>query len=83
VPNNLSTRSTFDFHPRSAASISEFSVVIVVFLFQLLIESYVEFSPISRMAAFSSGSSVSARPCRAEADNFKLHRSVRRDADWP
>src|SRR5258708_32594365 len=45
VPNNLSTRSTFDFHPRSAASISEFSVVIVVFLFQLLIESYVEFFP--------------------------------------
>src|SRR5712671_2544775 len=44
VPNNLSTRSTFDFHPRSAASTSEFSVLIVIFLFQLPIESYVEFN---------------------------------------
>jgi hypothetical protein len=62
---------------------SEISVLIVIFLFQLPIESSVEFSPISRIVAFSSGSSASARPCRAEADNFKVHRSVRRDADWP
>jgi hypothetical protein len=40
---------------------SEFSVFIVIFLFQLPIESSVEFLPISRMAAFSSGSSASAR----------------------
>src|SRR6266404_2879923 len=44
VPNNLSTRSTFDFHPRSAASTSEFSVLIVIFPFQLRIDSCVEFN---------------------------------------
>src|SRR5262249_44130665 len=62
---------------------SEFSVLIAIFLFPLPIESYVEFLPISRMATFSSGSIASARPCRAEADDCKLGRSVRRDADWP
>jgi hypothetical protein len=34
VPNNLSARFTFDFHPRSAASINEFSMPIVIFLSQ-------------------------------------------------
>jgi hypothetical protein len=32
VPYNLSARSTFDFHPRSAASINESSMLIVIFL---------------------------------------------------
>jgi len=44
----LSTRSTFDFHPRSAASMSEFSVLIVIFLFQLPIELSAELNARNR-----------------------------------